>query len=115
MPVYLVSNNCNNNNCNNEKSFCRDTSSFFSKLATKLMDMAVTINKRIEKIKSEVKSSSGGGVLLASIETPVMMLGIKVEYMEYIRRYGPPEGGKFDEGKLEIIKNELGISVENTL
>lgn len=77
--------------------------------------MAITINKRIEKIQSEVKCSSGGGVLLASIEAPVMMLAIKVEFMEYIRRHGPPEGGKFDDGKLKIIMKELGITNDNTL
>lgn len=115
MPSYLVSGNNYNNNCGSETSYCRDTSSFFSKLATKLMDMAVTINKRIEKIQSEVKCSSGGGVLLASIEAPVMMLAIKVEYMEYVRRYGPPDGGKFDQEKINIIKNDLGITDNNTL
>ena len=113
MPHYLLSGN--NNNCGSETSYCRDTSSFFSKLATKLMDMATTINKRIEKIQSEVKCSSGGGVLLASIDAPVMMLAIKQEYMEYIRRYGPPDGGKFDEEKLKILRTELGITTDNTL
>ena len=56
MPIYLVSgSNSYNNNCNGESSYCRDTSSFFNKLATKLMDMAVTINKRIEKIPLQIK------------------------------------------------------------
>ena len=49
---------------------------------------------------------------MASIEAPVMMLAIK---QEYIRRYGPPEAGKFDDEKIQIIKSELGITNENTL
>jgi hypothetical protein len=79
------------------------------------MDMTVAINKRIEKLQSQTNCSGGKGVLLASIDAPVMMIAIKPEFLEYIRRYGPPEGGKFDQQKLQIVRTELGVSAENTL
>ena len=112
MPTYIIY-NTNNNNCNTN-NYCRDTSLFFSKLSSKLLDMAMAINKRIESIESKVCSNERG-VLLASIETPVMTLGIKIEYLEYVKRYGPPEGGRFDNDKLQLIKDELGITSEASL
>ena len=93
---------------------CRDTS-FFSKLASKILCMSETINERINIIKSQVCTTSSSGVLLASIEAPVMAIGIKYEYMEYIRQYGPPCEGKFDEVKLTKIRKELGITNNNSL
>jgi hypothetical protein len=114
MSKYIISNNCSNN-CSNNSNYCRDTSSFLSKLASKLMDMAIAINTRIENIKKQVNCPSERGVLMASIDAPVMAIAINIEYIEYIKRYGPPEGGKFDTDKLNLIKNELGITEETRL
>lgn len=97
-------------------TFSKDSSKFFSSLATKLLEMTTAINKRIDDIKKNCKSSSGGGgVLLASIDAPQMTLGVKYEYIEYIKRFGPPTDGIFDEKKLEDLRIELGISTTNNL
>lgn len=96
-------------------NYCRDTSLFFSKLAQKLLDMSIAIDKRIEKIKSEAYCKPGEGVFLASIEAPVMTVAIKYEFIEYIKQYGPPVDGKFDEEKLQLIREELGITNNNPL
>ncbi len=114
MPTYLISGITqpvivDSNNCNNS-SYCKDTSRFFSKLATKLKDMATAINARIEDIRSQMCNKSGSGVYLASIDVPQMTLGVRYEYIEYIKRYGPPEDGIFDEALLEGLRRELGIS-----
>jgi hypothetical protein len=94
---------------------CRDTNVFFSKLASKILIMSETINERINIIKSQVCTTSHSGVLLASIEAPVMAIGVKYEYIEYIKIYGPPDKGIFDEAKLTKIRNNLGITNINCL
>jgi hypothetical protein len=114
MPTYLISGITqpvivDSNNCNNG-SYCKDTSRFFSKLATKLKDMATAINARIEDIKSQMCNKAGNGIFLASIDVPQMTLGIRYEYVEYIKRYGPPENGIFDETLLEGLRQEMGIT-----
>lgn len=111
MPCFIVS------KCNAIKNdnYCRNTSLFFSKLANKLLDMAVSIDKHIEKIKAQIQCKSNGGVVLVSIDTPIMTIAIKYEFIEYIKRYGPPTDGKFEDDKLELIRTELGISAVNAL
>lgn len=94
-------------------SFSRDSSNFFSSLATKLLEMATAVNKRIEDIKNNCGGSRSNGVFLASIEAPVMNLGVKYEYIEYIKRFGPPTDGKFDEEKLKQLRIELGIDTNS--
>jgi hypothetical protein len=113
MPTYIVSNTFNNilsgaNGCSNAV-VCRDTTRFFDKLATKLKDMAEAVNKRIEEIKESAKCQKAEGFILASIDVPQMTLDIKYEYVEYIKRYGPPENGIFDETKLAALRVELGL------
>ncbi len=94
-------------------SFSRDSSNFFSDLATKLLEMTTAVNKRIEDIKKNCGGSKQSGFFLASIEAPVMNLGVKYEYIEYIKRYGPPTDGKFEEEKLKQLRIELGIDTNS--
>jgi hypothetical protein len=93
----------------------RDTIVFYSRIASKLLTMTETISDRIEEMKKHMCTKSEAGVLLASIEAPVMTIAIKYEYIEYIKQYGPPTEGKFDEVKLTKIRNELGITNNNSL
>ena len=109
-PNYIRSVNKNLNDINS-----RDTIVFFSKLASKLLIMSETISQRMEEMKKNMCHKSERGVLLASIEAPVMTIAIKYEYIEYIKEYGPPTEGKFDEVKLTNIRNKLGITNENPL
>jgi hypothetical protein len=115
MPTYIVSNTFNNvlggtgdGGCANAV-VCRDTTKFFDKLATKLKEMAESVNKRIEDIRKNAVCYTGGGVLFASIDVPTMNLEVKYEYIEYIKRYGPPLDGIFDESKLALLRNELAL------
>ena len=68
-------------------------------------------NFSIEEIQqNSVKDNTKNGVLFASVETPVMAIGVKYEYVEYVKRYGPPSTGGFDPVKLQNIRAELGIT-----
>jgi hypothetical protein len=107
---YIRRINNNNNDMNS-----RDTIVFFSKLASKLLTMSETISERMEEMKKHICAKSEAGVLLASIEAPVMTIAIKYEYIEYIKQYGPPPEGKFDEDKLIKLRKELGITDVNML
>ena len=116
MPAYITKSVGGSNGMG---AVCQDSScnvKFFNNLATKLLEMATAVNNRIEDIKRNCSSAPQSGFLLASIETPVMQLGIKYEYIEYIKRYGPPSDGKFDEDKLEELRIELGVNTSaNTI
>lgn len=108
MPTYIIKNVVPNGSICQQESSCN--SKFFSNLAKKLLEMATAVNKRIEDIKKNCVASRQQGVFLASIETPVMNIGVKYEYIEYIKRFGPPTDGKFEEEKLQQIRMELGIN-----
>ncbi len=82
---------------------------FFDNLATKLMDMSISIQKQMEELKKKQCAQPQAGFVFASITAPKMILGVAYEYVEYITRYGPPPKGKFDPVKLEQIRIELGI------
>ena len=116
MPQYIISKNCIPL-CKTERktdSSCKDTVRFFGTLATKLMEMAETIHERIEQLKDKLCVKPSKGFLFAEIEAPKMVLGVKYEYIEYIRRFGPPVNGLFDEEKLESLRIELGINNVST-
>ncbi len=112
MPSYITKlTSAISGSSSKKESYCKDSTRFFSSLATKLMEMTTAITKRIDDIKANCGSKSGGsGFLLASIEAPQMTIGVKYEYIEYIKRYGPPTDGKFDETKLQQLRAELGIT-----
>ncbi len=73
--------------------------------------MSKSVEARIEEIKKDChKPATGGrGFMFASIETPVMAIAVNQEYMEYVKRYGPPPKGKFEPLKLHLIRIELGV------
>jgi len=116
MPSYIqiskqiVSSSSTNGNCCCD-SIDGNSAIFFNNLAQKLLDMSKAIEKRISDLSTKVCLPESKGFLIASIETPSMMLGVKYEYVEYIKRYGPPDKGKFDSTLLEKLRTELGIKV----
>ena len=115
MPTYLVKNSSQNciQTCAQDCSIDRNSALFFNNLATKLLEMTQTIENRITELQNRPCSTESRGVFFASIETPPMILGVRYEFIEYIKRYGPPPEGKFDEGKLNSLRIELGISNDN--
>ena len=94
----------------NNNDYCKDNIRFFTTLAVKLRDMAISINKRFNDLKNKTCQTVPGAVVFAAVDVPKMTIGVKYEYIEYITRYGPPNNGIFDPVKLDIIRSELGIS-----
>ena len=90
---------------------CKDTiTSFYGTLATKLLTMAESINTKIEYLKNNSGIIQSRGIVMAEIQVSKMVLGVKAEYLEYIRRYGPPVDGIFEPNRLDLIRSQLGIS-----
>lgn len=99
--------------CCSDNSIDRNSAIFFNNLALKLLEMSKTIEARMEELSHRVCSTETKGFLLASIDTPQMVVGVKYEYVEYIKRYGPPSDGIFEEAKLVALRTELGISANS--
>ena len=122
MPSYIVNSlkNCGKNvvamSCN-DNSIDRNSALFFNNLATKLLDMSRAIETKMEELRNKVcERPSGRGFLFASIEAPSMVVGVRMEYVEYIKRFGPPVKGKFDENLLNELRIEMGIPlISNTI
>lgn len=93
----------------NNTEACQSSISFFSKLSEKMLDMVNTLKKQFQECKDNAKPNQVKGFFLASVETPKMVIGVKMEYLEYIKRYGPPSDGRFEETLLEKLRVELGI------
>ncbi len=110
MPSYIVkggNSNCCSTSSNDDS--CKSSLSFFATLSKKMLDMVKTIKQQFEEIKENCKPKESKGFFLASIEAPKQYIGVKVEYLEYIKRYGPPKDGIFDEKLLEQLRIELGV------
>ena len=99
-------------NCCNTCTIDKKSSIFFNTLASKLLEMSQSIEKRIEEIKKNCNTpKQADGFLFASIETPEMTICIGEEYIIYMQRHGPPHHGKFDHHKLNHIRREYNITV----
>jgi hypothetical protein len=115
MPNYIIKQHLHSRNTGCETSYCKDSAIFFNDLATKLLEMASAIDTRIEEIQKNCHNSgSGKGVYFASVEVVPMTVGIKYEYIEYIKIYGPPTDGVFDETKLQQLRVKLGIDTKSS-
>jgi hypothetical protein len=113
MPRFLSSlrKSCNSYNpCNNNNDYCKDNVRFFSLLAIKLKNMAISINNRINELKNNSCKTYSKAFIFAAVDVPKMTIGVKQEYIIYITRYGPPDNGIFDPDKLELLRAELGIN-----
>jgi len=89
----------------------RNSALFFNNMATKLLEMSIAIEARFEDIRKRCGGTlpPGPTFFFASIETPTMVVSVPIEYTEYIKRFGPPHKGRFDEDKLKFICYTLGI------
>lgn len=111
MPAYIVGRESFlGGNCCCDNLLDSNTATFFNNLANKLLTMSQKIETQIRELQNKPCPAQPKGFLFASIETPRMLLGVKYEYVEYIKRYGPPEKGKFKEELLQQLRIELGIS-----
>jgi len=82
---------------------------FFEVLSDKLAIMVTSLKTQFEECHAAAKPEYAQGFVLVSIDVPNSTLGVKLEYVEYIKRYGPPTNGIFDQGKLALLRSELGL------
>ena len=82
---------------------------FFETLSDKLVCMVISLQKQFDECHAAAATQNEGGFVLVEIDVPKQSLGIKYEYIEYIKRYGPPCDGIFCEEKLKCLRTELGI------
>ena len=119
MPSYIIvagRGGYSGDGCCKDNSVDRNSAIFFNTLANKLLEMSRAIDARMAELSNKVCEPASKGFLLASIETPQMVLGVSIEYVEYVKRHGPPVNGKFDQAKLADIRAELGITqTSNTI
>jgi hypothetical protein len=99
------------NGCCVDNTLDRNSALFFNNMATKLLEMSIAIEARFDDIRKRCGAavSSGPTFFFASIETPTMVVSVPIEYTEYIKRFGPPHKGRFDEDKLKFVCFSLGI------
>ena len=92
------------------KSFIKFNTSgtFVSFLVTALQPIISTI---IPIVKKETDSQA---VYIAKANVAPPLVRPKMEYFIYIKRFGPPETGVFDEQALNLIREEIGLPVPVT-
>lgn len=94
--------------CQNETP-CQSSLIFFSKLSDKLLIMVESLKTQFEECRSKCMGTPSQGAILVSVDAPQVTLGVRYEFIEYIKRYGPPVAGIFDENLLNIIRQQLNI------
>lgn len=114
MPRYLMSGSsmlCGKSSagCTSSNINCSSAINFLDILSLKLLEMTKSLQEQFEECK-HVPTTQASGFVLASVDVPKMVVGVKYEYIVYIQRYGPPTNGAFDESILTHLRTELGIT-----
>ena len=86
---------------------CPSATKFLANLADKLETMTTSIKRQIEYIKQNCAGTTARGAILVEIDVPKMTIVVQQEYLIYIKRYGPPDNGIFNEDYLNIIRAEI--------
>jgi hypothetical protein len=94
--------------CQNETP-CQSSLLFFSKISDKLLIMVESLKRQFEECRSKCVGTPSQGAILVSVDAPQVTLGVRYEFIEYIKRYGPPVAGIFDENLLNILRQQLGL------
>ncbi len=88
---------------------CPSQTGFLSTLADKLKAMVESLQTQFDELRNKALSY-GEGAILTSIESSAEV-GVRVEYILYIQRYGPPLDGVFDEELLNGLRAEYNIPI----
>ena len=109
----ITTTNTGNSNANastnaNASCCCPSTTIFLQTLTDKLYDMALSLQQQFIDLQTFKNNTTqrGEGAILASIEVRGSVV-IRMEYMYYIQRYGPPINGIFDPIYLDLIRAEM--------
>ena len=88
---------------------CPSQTGFLSTLADKLKAMVESLQTQFEELRNKAVSR-GEGAILSTIESSAEV-AVRVEYILYIQRYGPPINGIFDEELLNGLRAEYNIPI----
>jgi len=78
-------------------------------MTDKLSAMVTSLKQQFEDLAENCGGQKAQGAILASTTVPPVVIGVRMEYLEYIKRYGPPLDGKFDEHRLHHLRHEMGL------
>ncbi len=81
---------------------------FLETLSGKLKELTDALKIQFDDLRKQITVKARGPVL-ASVVAKTIPVGVKYEYVMYIKEYGPPVNGKFDENLLEGLRRQLGI------
>ena len=92
----------------NNSCCCPSTTLFLQTLTDKLYDMALSLQQQFIDLTNFKNNTSqrGRGAIIASIDVQATV-SVKMEYVYYIQRYGPPLKGIFDPIYLDLIRAEI--------
>ena len=87
---------------------CPSTTIFLQTLTDKLYDMALSLQQQFIDLQNFKNNTTqkGEGAILAAIDVRGSVT-VKMEYVYYIQRYGPPINGIFDPIYLDLIRAEI--------
>ncbi len=88
---------------------CPSQTTFLSTLADKLKAMVISLQAQFEQLQNRV-ATRGEGAILAGIASSAQV-NVRVQYVIYIQRYGPPVNGVFDQELLDEIIREYNIPI----
>lgn len=92
----------------NSSCCCPSTTIFLQTLTDKLYDMALSLQQQFIDLQNFKNNTTqrGQGAILAAIEVRGSVV-VRMEYVYYIQRYGPPINGIFDPIYLDLIRAEI--------
>jgi len=96
----------------NASCCCPSTTIFLQTLTDKLYDMALSLQQQFIDLQTFKNNTTqkGQGAILAAIEVKGSVV-LRMEYVYYLARYGPPINGIFDPIYLDLIRAEIAAGV----
>jgi hypothetical protein len=88
---------------------CPSQTTFLTTLADKLKAMVESLQKQFEELRNKA-ITYGEGAILASVDSSAAV-GVRIEFIIYIQRYGPPTDGIFDTELLDEIRREYNLPI----
>ena len=88
---------------------CPSQTTFLTTLADKLKAMVESLQKQFAELRTKA-ISRGEGAILAGISASANV-SVRIQYVIYIQRYGPPLDGVFDQELLDAIITEYNIPI----
>lgn len=93
----------------NSNCCCPSTTKFFETLVNKLEEMTLALKAKFTQLESKPQESQKKVFVIAEAPLTAPLVSIHMEYLTYVKKYGPPQDGIFDETLLAGLRKELGL------